>query len=244
MPVQLLHGKRMIITGAGRGLGRALAIVAADHGAETVLLGRDPKSLNEVADKIKSRTTLKSMAVPCDLAKPDSVAAACASVLADNPIVDVLVNNGAPWLAGSLDELSDVDIVSTVSAAVTGTILVTKKLLPALNRSTAADIITVVSTSGILGWDVNGGSVPFYAAKHGQSGFSDSLRNELKGTGIRVSAIYPPDFDDADPTESSWENAPNNGAGMSNREVVSTLLFILAAPRNCSFPVVIMDGIT
>jgi NAD(P)-dependent dehydrogenase (short-subunit alcohol dehydrogenase family) len=78
-----------------------------------------------------------------------------------------LINNGASWLAGSLEEQSDAEIAAIVAAAVTGTILVTKGLLPALHRSAAADIITVVSTAGILGWDVNGGSVPFYAAKHG-----------------------------------------------------------------------------
>lgn len=243
-PDQFLLGKRVVISGAGRGLGRALAIVAADHGAETVLLGRDQAVLNDVATTIGTRSELKSLVVPCDLAKPDSIAAACELVLSDNPTVDVLINNGAPWLAGGLDELSDADITSTVAAAVSGTILVTKGLLPGLHRSTVADIITIVSTSGILGGDLSGGSVPFYAAKHGQSGFSDKLRHELKGRDIRVSAIYPPDFDDADPTDSSWENLPIEGTKISNREIVSTVLFIMAAPRTCNFPVVIMDSMT
>jgi len=243
-PDQFLLGKRIAISGAGRGLGRALAIVAADHGAETVLLGRDLAVLSDVANTIRARSKLKSLVVPCDLAKPESIAAACELVLDDNPTVDVLINNGAPWLAGRLDELSDADITSTVAAAVSGTILVTKGLLPGLHRSTAADIITVISTSGILGLDPSGGSVPFYAAKHGQSGFSDKLRHELKGRDIRVSAIYPPDFDDADPTDPGWESVPIQGAKISNREVVSTVLFIMTTPRTCSFPVVIMDGMT
>jgi short-subunit dehydrogenase len=241
---QFLLGKRIAISGAGRGLGRALAIVAADHGAETVLLGRDQTILNDVANTIRTRSELKSLVVPCDLAKPDSIAAACELVLDDNPTVDVLINNGAPWLAGGLDELSDADITSTVAAAVSGTILVTKGLLPGLHRSAVADIMTIVSTSGILGWDLSGGSVPFYAAKHGQSGFSDKLRHELKGSDIRVSAIYPPDFDDADPTDASWESPLVEETKISNREIVATVLFILAAPRTCNFPVVIMDGMT
>ena len=120
-PDQFLLGKRVVISGAGRGLGRALAIVAADHGAETVLLGRDQAVLNDVATTIGTRSELKSLVVSCDLAKPDSIAAACELVLSDNPTVDVLINNGAPWLAGGLDELSDADITSTVAAAVSGT---------------------------------------------------------------------------------------------------------------------------
>lgn len=244
IPDQFLLGKRIVISGAGRGLGRALAIVAADHGAETVLLGRDQTILNDAANSIEARSKLKPLVVPCDLANPESISAACDLVLGDNPTVDVLINNGAPWLAGSLDALSDADIVSTVAAAVSGTILITKGLLPGLRRSTFADIVTIVSTAGILGVDNSSDSVPFSAAKHGQSGFSDKLRHELKGKNIRVSAIYPPDFDDADPTDPSWGNPQVEGTKLSNREIIATVLFILAAPRTCNFPVVIMDGTT
>lgn len=239
---QSLRGRRIAVTGAGRGLGRALAIVAADHGAETVLLGRDLAVLNDVADTIRARSGRDSLAIRCDLAQPDSITTACEAALKSNPVIDVLINNGAPWLAGSLDDISDADIVSTVAATVSGTILVTKGLLPGIYRSSAADIITVVSTYGVPYWDLSGGSVPFYAAKQGQSGFSEKLRYELKGSNIRVSAIYPPDFADADPTESSWDGVPIDGATISNRELVSAILFILTSPRTCSFPVVIMDG--
>lgn len=241
-PEQNLLGRRIAISGAGRGLGRALAIVAADHGADTVLLGRDPAKLKEVAETIRARSKRESLVVTCDLADLDSISAACESALESNPIVDVLINNGAPWLVGSLDELSDADITSSVAACVSGTILVTKGLLPGLDRSSAADIITVVSTCGMLGWDVDGASVPFYAGKHGQSGFSERLRHELKGRNIRVSAIYPPDFDDVDPTSSNWDKYPDKGAPLSNREIVSTVLFMITAPRTCSFPVVVIDG--
>lgn len=241
---RFLRERRIAITGAGRGLGRALAIVAADHGAETVLLGRDHGALTAVADTICDRTGPQPQVVPCDLAKADSIGSACRAVLERDPKVDVLINNGAPWLEGCLDDLFDAEIASTVSAAVTGTILVTKGLLPGLRRSNCSDIITIVSTSGVPGWDLNGGSVPFHAAKHGQSGFSDKLRHELKGTGIRVSAVYPPDFEDWDPTDPSCNSPPSDDAALSGREIVSLLLFILAAPRACNFPVVILESMS
>ena len=239
---QFLRGRRIAITGAGRGLGRAIAISVADHGAETVLLGRDPGVLKDVAETIRARSGCDSQVVRCDLGEPDSITSACKTVLGKNPRLDALINNGAPWLEGRLDEVSDTQITAAISAAVSGTILVTKGLLPGLYQSNSADIITVVSTSGIPAWDLSGGSVPFYAAKHGQSGFSAKLRHELKGTGIRVSAIYPSDFDDADPTDASWDSAPKNVSKMSSRDVVSTLLFMMATPRSCNLPVVIMEG--
>lgn len=229
------------MTGAGRGLGRAIAIVAADYGADVVLVGRTTTALTLVADTIEDRTGYKPSIVSCDLANPASIEAACKLILDTNSKIDILVNNGAPWLAGKLDELSYTDITSTVAATVSGTILITKGLLPGLRRSSAADILTIVSTAGLPGWDLIGGSVPFYSAKHGQSGFSDKLRHELKGSNIRVSAIYPPDFDDLDPMGKEWNVGLENKAKISNRDVVSTIIFVLAAPRSCCYPAIIMD---
>jgi NAD(P)-dependent dehydrogenase (short-subunit alcohol dehydrogenase family) len=236
-----LSGRRFVITGAGRGLGRALAITAADRGADVVLLGRSLEALQAVADAIRLRTGRDASVVPCDLAQPDSIKEACRIVLAATPVVDVLVNNGAPWLPGNIDELAETDIVNTVAATVAGTILVTKGLLPGLRQSRAADIVTIVSTAGWAGWD-NGGSTSaaFHAAKHGQSGFSDQLRHELKDQGIRVAAIYPPDFDDVDALGDA--HTPAAKGNLTNREVVATVLFAISAPRVCTYPVIILDN--
>jgi NAD(P)-dependent dehydrogenase (short-subunit alcohol dehydrogenase family) len=235
---QSFSGRRVVITGAGRGLGRALAIKIADHGAETALLGRDRAALQAVAETIRSRTGRDALIAACDLTHPDSIADACRTVLADNARVDVLVNNAATWLTGALADQPDAEIAAALAATVTGTILVTKGLLPALRSSPAADIVTVVSTAGWVRWDL-GASAAFHAAKHGQSGFSDALRHELKGTGIRVTALYPPDFDDIDPLGPDWDN--NERRKLSNREVVDTILFAIAAPRACVYPVILMD---
>jgi short-subunit dehydrogenase len=234
--------RRIVITGAGRGLGRALAIVTADYGAKPVLLGRDSAALGNVAETIRDRSGYESQIVPCDLAKPTDIRSACDAILSKDPNVDVLINNGAPWLEGRLDEFSDEEITNTVSAAVSGAMLVTKGLLPGLRRSKCADIITIVSTSGIPAWDLNGSSTPFHAAKHGQSGFSEKMRHELKGTGIRVSTIFPSDFADADPADANWSMYPDGDASLSSREIVSTLLYMLTAPRTCSFPVVVLES--
>ncbi|MGA7861057.1 MAG: SDR family oxidoreductase [Thermoplasmata archaeon] len=241
---RVLSGRRIVITGATRGLGRALAIVAADQGAELVLLGRDSAKLPPVADAIRARTGRKAATVPCDLAQPDSIREACLSTLAIAPVIDVLVNNAAPWLPGTFEDLAEADIVGAVAAAVTGTILVTKELLPGLRRSAAADIVTIVSTAALPGQNSGDASAVFHAAKHAQSGFSDKLRTELKEHGIRVTAIYPPDFDDTDPLGPEWNEVrePAAHGRLTNREVVGAVLFAITAPRVCSYPVIVLDN--
>ena len=113
-------------------------------------------------------------------------------------------------------------------------------MLPALRSSPAADIVTIVSTAVWVRWDL-GASTAFHAAKHAQSGFSDALRHELGGTGIRVTALYPPDFDDVDPLGPDWGRTERSR--ISNREVVDTILFAITASRACAYPVIMMDNL-
>jgi len=216
----------------------------ADHGADLVLLGRDETALSAVADAIRARSERDIATVPCDLAQPDSVAQACRHTLTAAPVVDVLINNGAPWLPGNLEDLGDADIATTVAAAVTGTVLMTKGLLPGLRRSAAADIVTIVSTAGLPGQYSGSASAAFHAAKHGQSGFSERLGEELKSYGIRVTAIYPPDFDDTDPLGGAWNaiRDPGTGAKLTNRELVAAVMFAITAPRVCTYPVIILGN--
>lgn len=244
MPAQSLSDRRIVITGASRGLGRALAITAADHGAELVLLARDTAASRRVADAINARTGRRAASLECDLARPDSIAQACRQILAEGSVIDVLINNGAPWLPGKFEEITEADITATIAAAVTGTLLITKGLLPGLRRSMAADIVTLVSTSGLPGNNRGGGSVPFRAAKHGQSGLSAQLHEELKTHGIRVTAIYPPDFDDTDPLDVDWNQIrdPATGARLTNREVVAAVMFAITAPRVCAYPAIVLDN--
>lgn len=240
----MLSGRRVVITGAGRGLGRAFAIAAGDEGAVVVLLGREPTKIQAVAASIEARTFRNVAAIPCDLSQPSSISQACRATIALSPVVDVLINSAAPWLAGDLVELADADIAASVAATVTGTILLTKGLLPALRQSTAADIVTIVSTAGMPDRDLIGASAAFHAAKHGQAGFSNRLAAELKDHKIRVSAIFPPDFDDTDPLGAEWNavRRPAPGARMTNREIVAAIMFAISAPRICATPIIVLDN--
>lgn len=238
----VLAGRRVVVTGAGRGLGRAFSIVAADEGAQLVLMGRDVARLDAVAASIASRVGATPETVQCDLADRESIRRACETTLGRNPTVDVLLNNGAPWSRGRLAELDDADIVATMAAAGAGTILATKGLLPGLRRSRAADIVTIVSTSGLRGHDAGAASVAFTAGKFAQAGSTEQMASELKADGIRVTAIYPPDFADTDPLGPGWTEArdPASGATLTNREVVAAILFAVTAPRVCAYADIVL----
>ena len=241
-----LAGRRVVITGAARGLGRALAIVAADHGAQPVLLARHAPLAQEVAAAIRARTGTVCTVHACDLGEPASVQAACRAVLVSDPVVDVLINNAAPWLPGRLDELADADIAASIGAAVTGTVLVTKGLLGGLRRSQAADVVTIVSTAALTAGSISAASAPFVAAKHAQAGFSERFGAELRSEAIRVTAIYPPDFDDTDPLTAQWQGVrdPSTGARLTNREVVAAVMFAVCAPRVCAYPTIVLENMS
>ena len=236
IPEGALNGKRVVITGAARGLGRTLALVLNDLGAELVLAARNKTRLAETAAVLAARSGRKPVLHGLDLADPQAVIGVCDEILSAHGTIDILVNNGALWLPGSIEETGVAEIVSAINSAVTGSVLMTKGLLPGLERSGAGDVVTVVSVSGLPREPRREASAAFHAAKHGQAGFSDLLRQELRGKGIRVMALYPPDFDDIAPGDPEWDAAPARAAGetMTAREVTEGVLFALSRPRSCT----------
>ncbi|MEX1107605.1 MAG: SDR family oxidoreductase [Dongiaceae bacterium] len=230
-----LDGKVVVITGGGRGTGRALALVLADAGCRVVLFGRGETALAEVSATIEKRGGFRPVTHLCDLAKAADVESACEAVRNEFPTVDILINNAAAWLPESLEQATVAMIVDAINSAVTGMVLTTKFLMPTLKASDGADIVTLVSTAGLpAGATGELGSEPFIAAKHGQAGFSDSLRHSLAADGIRVIALYPPDFAGVQPDSADWERTPGRRDGrdmMTTRDVVEAILFALTRPR-------------
>ncbi len=226
--------RKYAITGAGRGLGAALAIVMADAGARVVLLGRSQDALMATAQAILQRTGQVVSTVVCDLADRDSVAAAGALVTHEHRDLDGLIHNGTMWLPGPLADLSDADIQTCIGSASTGALILTRHLLPNLLARPDADIHTVVSTAGLMNFPLRACSVAFTAAKFAQAGFVQGLAQELSGTSVRVTSIFPDDFNDCSPTEAEWQTVADHDRTLSNREVVDAILFILNLPRRIS----------
>ncbi|KAF4338948.1 short-chain dehydrogenase reductase SDR family [Fusarium beomiforme] len=236
-----MEGRKIVISGAGRGLGRALAIVAASKGATPIILGRSQKALDEVRDTIKSENGATAYAITCDLSDPASVVQATEEIAKSHPDIDILVNNGAHFTEGSFDKQTDDQIMSVVNSAVTGTMLLTRQLLPLLKQRPRADIHNVVSMSGLQYARLTGASLPFRAAKAAQDGFTQGLVEELKGTSVRVTSVYPGLIEDVSPTSSEWQKKRGSDEGITNKDVVDTILYALSAPPNVSLRSIVIE---
>ncbi|WP_422774123.1 SDR family oxidoreductase [Plantactinospora sp. WMMC1484] len=220
----IFDGLRVVVTGAGRDTGRTLALAFAARGAHVTVSARDPAAAARTAETIGAGT---AEAFACDLADPDSVRGFAAALATRTDRIDVLVNNGAAYLPGTgLDDASDEDIVNTIAGAATGTILLTRHLLPLLRASDRPDIVNLVSACGEVGHHRSEAHPAYYAAKHAQAGFAGILSHRLRAEGIRIISLYPPDFVQDDGPRGS-------GAPLTARSVVECVLFAVGQPRDC-----------
>jgi NADP-dependent 3-hydroxy acid dehydrogenase YdfG len=235
-------GKHIFITGAGRGLGAAMAVVFSDMGARVTIAGRNPENLYSLAESIRLRNGQTVETVVLDLADISQVTLFAKSCRDAKRPMDILVNNGATWLSGPMDSHDALAIAQTITANVTGTLLLTRGLLPLLKVSPAADIINMISISGMTNVPLQGASVAYVASKHGQAGFNDALRQELRGTGIRITAIYPPNILDISPlAKAEWDRVRDPESWVTNKDVVGTILGALSRARHIAFMAVTLE---
>ncbi|MGC5703768.1 SDR family NAD(P)-dependent oxidoreductase [Pseudomonas sp. NFXW11] len=233
----------VVVTGAGRGLGAALAISLADQGCKLILCGRNRQALAEVSAAIEVRTGRAADQVLVDLANSDSVKAALAEIHVRHPQVDILINNGAMWLEASEQPHSAAEVTGVIDAALSGTFLLTQGLLPTLKASSQPDIVTIGSISGLPNAPLHSVSLPFYAAKHGQLALADGLRQMLKGTPVRSLCVHPPYLEDVSPLDEAWQQVParQKGEQGTNRDVVEAVIFALTRPRHISLSSIVID---
>lgn len=234
-------GKRVIITGAGRGLGAALAIMLADKGADLLLTGRSRENLTVIAEAIKLRTGRKPDMQLLDMADASEVTLFAKALRDLGKPVDILINNAAQWLPGRMTDHDALAISQTIAANVTGTMLLTRGLVPLLEKSGAGDIMTVVSISGLPNARLQTASVAYAASKQAQAAISDGLRQELKGRPVRVQAVFPPYLEDLSPLDPAWNMPREASSAVTNRDVVDTILFALERPRHVTLASIIID---
>ncbi|THV41329.1 SDR family oxidoreductase [Glycomyces buryatensis] len=225
---------RIAITGAGRDFGRSLAIELAAQGAEVFLAARSLAAAGRVAAEIAERGG-RAHAFTCDLLDPSSIAAFAEAVSARTERIDVLVNNGAPYLqAPDFESADDEWISGVIGAGATGTVLTTKHFLPLLSASEKPDIVTMVSACGEAGHHRSEAHEAFYAAKSAQAGFTEILSKRLRPKGIRVISLYPPDFENPDRLSDAWETAPRgSGDALTSRSLIDCIAFAIGQPRDC-----------
>jgi NAD(P)-dependent dehydrogenase (short-subunit alcohol dehydrogenase family) len=178
-----LEGKRAVVTGGGRGIGRAVAERYADEGARVVLLARTKKELDETVEAIRQRGG-EAHAVPCDLADAGSVEQAARRCVAALETIDILVNNAAVYEGlGKAVRVTVEDYDRTMAVNLRGPWLLVKHLAPHLARD--GSIINV--TSGLADGPA-AGYFPYSLSKAALEGLSAELAAELPQ---RVNVVNP-----------------------------------------------------
>ncbi|MGH3657646.1 MAG: SDR family NAD(P)-dependent oxidoreductase [Micromonosporaceae bacterium] len=219
-------GLRVAVTGAGRDSGRRLAMAFAAGGAHVYASARDAAAARHTVDLIRQHTKGTAEASVCDLASPDSVRLFVAALSNRTDHLDVLVNNGATYVHGEdLGDAEDDDIAATITGAATGTVLLTKHLLPLLRASVRPDIVNLISACGEVGHHHSRAHPAFYAAKRAQAGLAEILSHRLRPEGVRVISLFPPDFVQHGPREAHSD--------LTAQSVVDCALFAVAQPRDC-----------
>ena len=185
---ELLAGKTALVTGASRGIGRAIALTLADHGASVwINYHRSQQAAQELAGEIGERSGSAKI-VQCDVTNADDIAKMLETVTAAGEL-DILVNNAGPKiLSSSFDRLQWDDMQAAYDAIVGSSFRVTQAALPALKESKGK--IVNVLTSAVLGRTAHNW-LPYVSAKSALLGMSKNLAQELGPAGVTVNMVSP-----------------------------------------------------
>lgn len=182
-----LAGAIAAITGAGSGIGRALAVALQREGVTLALADRDAEGLAETARLLGVGERRVSTHV-VDVADRAAVDAFAADVLRRHGRITIVVNNAGVALSGSFAELAIDEIAWLFSVNFWGTVYVTRAFLPALVAQREAALVNLSSAFGLYGPP---GQSAYAASKFAVRGFSESLRAELAGTAVHVCTVHP-----------------------------------------------------
>ena len=180
-------GKVVVVTGASQGIGKALCLELAPQGPRLVLAARDAGALERVAAECRPAGA-ETLVVPTDVADESACRALVAKVVERFGALDVLVNNAGIGMLARFEDVTDLSLYERLMRVnYLGSVYPTAYALPHLKRS-GGQIVAVSSLAGLSGVPMR---TAYAATKHAQMGFFDSLRVELRGTGVSVTVIAP-----------------------------------------------------
>jgi len=182
-----LTGKKAIVTGSGRGIGRAIALAFASAGADVVVNARTEANARAVADEIEALGR-KALVIAADVSNTAAAEALINDVLGQWQTLDILVNNAGITRDGLLMRMKEEDWDSVLDVNLKSAFNTTKAASRAMMRQKRGAIINISSVVGIMG---NPGQANYAASKAGLIGFTKATARELAGRGITVNAIAP-----------------------------------------------------
>jgi NAD(P)-dependent dehydrogenase (short-subunit alcohol dehydrogenase family) len=210
-----LAGRLAVVTGASRGIGAAAARALAGAGATVVRLARSG-----------------AVEIACDLADAAALEAAAARILAEHGVPDVVVSNAGGFLLRPLEETSPEDFDRQLGVSLRAPFLLARALLPRMREAGRGRWITVGSIADHTGFPENSA---YAAAKFGLRGLHETLRAELRGSGVRLTLVSPGPTDTAvwDPVDPDAREGFVRRADMLRPEdVAEAILFVATRPAH------------
>ncbi len=182
-----LENQIAVVTGAGRGIGRAIALKLAQAGADVVCVSRTEANSARVADEIRGLGR-KAWAHATDVADAAAVNATVEKILSETGRVDILVNNAGVTRDGLLMRMSDEDWDLVLNTNLRGAFVMTKAFVRTFAKQRSGRIINIASVIGLTG---NAGQANYAASKAGLIGLTKSVARELGARGVTANAIAP-----------------------------------------------------
>ena len=186
MRMTSIQGKIAAVTGAASGIGRGLAEVLAARGARLALADVNAEGLEETAAMLRGKTEISTHLV--DVSKREVVEGFAAEVAQAHGGADLIFNNAGVTVRQSIEEVSYADFEFVFNVDFWGVVYGTKAFLPLFRQRGAGHVINIASINAMVPFSKNG---PYNAAKYAVLGFSETLMQELAGTGIQVTCVHP-----------------------------------------------------
>lgn len=176
-----------VLTGAGSGIGRALALALAERGCHLALADLNAQALADTAAQARA-LGVRVSEHPLDVSSREAVAALPQAVITEHGQVDLLINNAGVALGGSFEQVSTDNFDWLMSINFDAVVCLCRAFLPLLKQRPAARIVNVSSLFGLI---TPAGQTAYCASKFAVRGFSNALRLELQGTPVGVTVVHP-----------------------------------------------------
>jgi uncharacterized protein len=187
--INKFEGKIVLVTGASSGIGRQVSLDFSGHGAQSIILvARSRSKLEDLEKTISRKFNIKTIIYPCDVSKKSEVEQMGREILDRCGHVDILVNNAGFGLYGKVQNQSIEQIESVTFTNYLGVVYCTKVFLDSMIARKSGHIVNLASVAASFGV---AGLSAYCASKYAVLGFSESLSQELHGTGVGLTVVSP-----------------------------------------------------
>ena len=236
----MLSGKTAIVTGASRGIGKAIAIALGRKKMRLALLARSTSQLQEVVDKIHA-VGGEAIAVPCDLMNSAAVATSLKKVLRHFDSLDVLIRNAGVFLEKPIAEIKIEEWDRVLRTNLTATFLICQSAFLKMKDQKGGRIIAIASSASTQGFIHQGA---YCASKHGLLGFTRCLSIEARPHNVHVHTICPGGVRTDLLKDTYMGKRCSEGSLIEPENIAELVVFLIQQPGNIDYPEIILKRFT